>query len=64
MATPIYIPINRVGGFLFLHIRSRQKTVWVAGEAGLLLRLGCEDAEDEGEMGLVAGYMGRDSERQ
>ena len=38
--------------------------MWVAGEAGLLLRLGCEDAEDEGEMGLVAGDMGRDSERQ
>lgn len=38
--------------------------MWVAGEAGLLLRVGCKDAEDEGEMGLVAEDMGRDSERQ
>lgn len=38
--------------------------MWVAGEAGLLLSLGCEDAEDEGEMGLVAGDSGRDTGRQ
>ena len=46
-----------------VYIRSRQKTVWVAGKGGLLLRLGCGEVEDEGEMGLVAGDRGRDPGR-
>lgn len=38
--------------------------MWVAGKGGLLLRLGCGEVEDEGEMGLVAGDRGRDPGRQ